>query len=118
MKKPQLLREGTGRTTVSLSTHAMGEDLVVYVFNEQAHLGAIAVADYSPAEGRVSTSVITRLGHKDDVIASSAARKLCKHLKSPVCVIAGIHLDGITVDEISRIMQNCDKLVEKFIHSP
>jgi len=115
MIKPQLLREGTGRASVSLSTYSMGEDLVVYLFNERAHLGAVAVAEYSPAEERTSTSIITRLGHKDDVVASNAARRLCKHLKSPVCVIAGIHLDGITMDELTQITKNCDKLVERLI---
>jgi len=109
-----LLSQGAGRTKVSLSAQSIGNDLIVCLFNERGHLGAVAVADYCHAENRVSTSIITRLGHKDDSVAYSAAHKLCKQLKEPVCAIAGIHVDNITDDEIGQIMQNCDKLVEEF----
>jgi gallate decarboxylase subunit D len=105
--------EGTGRTRVTLSAQPIGSDLVVRLFNDCAHLGAVAVADYSAEENRASTSVITRLGHKDDVVAQRAAHKLCKLLKKPVCVIAGIHLDGIADEEIAEIIRNCDSLTEK-----
>ena len=115
--KPVLLHEGEGRTRVSLSVQSIGRDLVVCVFNEQAHLGAVAVADYSHEEDRASTSIITRLGHKDDVVASNVAHKLCRNLKKPVCAIAGIHLDDITEEEIAEIIRNCNKLVDTLVGS-
>lgn len=107
------LSEGTGRTRVSLSTNLIGDDPVVCIFNEIAHMGAVAVADYSTEENRASTSVITRLGHKDDVVACRAAQKICRALKKPVCVVAGIHLDDITDDEIAEVVRNCDRLAER-----
>jgi gallate decarboxylase subunit D len=112
--KSLLIREGTGRTEVTLSAQSIGNDLVISIFNDHGHIGAVAVADYCDAENRASCSVITRLGHKDDAIAYSAAHKLCKQFRVPVCAIAGIHLDDITKEEIARIMQNCETLVEKF----
>jgi len=112
-----LLSEGNGRTQVSLSTQRIGSDLIVCIFNERGHIGAVAVADYSPAENRASASVITRLGHKDDSIACCAAHALCKQFRAPVCTIVGIHLDNITSEEIMQITQNCDKLVQKSINS-
>ena len=108
-----LLSEGKGRTQVSLSTDFIGKDLIVCLFNEQGHLGAVAIADFSNTEHRASTSVITRLGHKDDSVAYNAAHKLCKRLKRPVCSIAGIHLDDITDEEIAQIARNCDVLVDE-----
>jgi hypothetical protein len=112
--KSVLMAEGTGRTEVTLTAQSIGNDLVVFLFNGRGHLGAVAVADYCDKENRASTSVITRLGHKDDTVAYNAAYKLCKQLKAPVCAIAGIHLDDITKDEIEQILQNCNILVEKF----
>jgi hypothetical protein len=106
------LSEGTGRTKISLSAQLMGKDLIVCIFNEQGHLGAVAVSEYSEEEKRASTSVITRRGHKDDSVAYRAAYELCKHLKEPVCVIAGIHVDHITSEEITQITRNCDRLVD------
>jgi hypothetical protein len=110
-----VLREGTGRTRVSLSAHSIGRDLIVCLFNKEGHIGAVAVADYQSEEGRASTSVITRLGHKDDWLARPSAHRLCKHLKAPVCVIAGIHVDGITQEEIVQITRNCDRLIDRLI---
>ena len=112
--KALLLREGSGRTEVALSAQSIGNDLVVCLFNDQGHLGAVAVAEYSKEENLVSTSVITRPGHKDDSAAYRAAHYLCKQLKTPVCAIAGIHVDAITEDEIAQILKNCDTLLEKF----
>jgi len=111
--EPVLLHEGTGRTRVTLSASAIGKDPIVCLFNDAGHIGAVAVAEYG--KNRTSVSVITRAGHKEDAVASAAARKLCKFLKKPVCVIAGIHLDNITEDEITQIVANCEKLVEKYI---
>jgi hypothetical protein len=111
--KSVLISEGAGRTKVNLSTQAIGNDLIVCIFNEHGHLGAVAVADYCHEENRASTSVITRLGHKDDSVAYNAAYTLCKELKGPVCAIAGIHLDDITQEEIAQILQNCSKLVNR-----
>ncbi len=115
--KSLLISEGHGRTKVTLSTHLMGSDPIICIFNECAHLGAVAVADYCREENQASTSVITRLGHRDDSVARDAAYKLCKRLKEPVCVIAGIHLDDITDEEIAQIIQNCDKLVDRLSRS-
>ena len=112
--KRVLLSEGKGRTKVHLSSHWIGKDLIVCLFNQQGHIGAVAVADYSRKEGRASTSVITRLGHKDDSIAYEAAYKLCKRLKRPVCAIAGIHVDNIAEEEIAEITQNCSTLIRRF----
>jgi len=111
--KLSLLSEGKGRTKVNLSSQLIGSDLIVCIFNECAHLGAVAVADYCHQESRASTSVITRIGHRDDSVAYNAAHKLCKRLKKPVCAIAGIHLDDITDEEITQIIHNCDKLVDR-----
>jgi gallate decarboxylase subunit D len=111
--KTVALSEGTNRTRVHLMTRPTGNDLVVFITNDQAHVGAVAVAEYSVGDDRASTSVITRHGHKDDLIAYMAAHILCRRTKRPVCAIAGIHLDTITKEEIDRITQNCGMLVER-----
>jgi len=85
------ISEGKGRTRVSLSTQWIGNDLILCIFNKQGHIGAVAVADFDHQENRASTSVITRLGHKDDSIAYMAAYRICRYVKEPVCAIAGIH---------------------------
>ena len=109
------LTEGEGRTKVSLSAYHMGGDLIVRIYNENAHIGAVALGEYDDKEGRASCSLLTRLGHKDDIVAQKAAYLVSKHTKKPVCVIAGIHVDDITQEEIAQILENTSNLVEGLI---
>lgn len=111
MSQFRLVR-GEGRTKVMMEGQHMGHELVVRLYNENAHLGAVAVGEYDEASGRVSTSVITLLGHKDDVVAQKAAHKLAKATMRPVCAIAGIHVDNITDTEIKEILSNCARLID------
>lgn len=109
------LTRGEGRTKVSLSAYHMGSDLVLCIYNENAHIGAVALGEYDYKEERASCSLLTRLGHKDDIVAQKAAYLISKHTKGPICVIAGIHLDNITKEEIEQILENTSNLVDGFI---
>ncbi len=109
------LTTGEDRTKVNLSAYHMGSDLVVCIYNENAHVGAVALGEYDYKEGRTSCSLLTRLGHKDDIVAQKAAYLISKHTKKPVCVIAGIHLDNITKEEMEQILENTSDLVDRFI---
>lgn len=109
------LTEGEGRTEVSLLAEAMGDDQIVRLYNENAHIGAVALGEYDFGHERSSVSIITRFGHKDDFIAQRAAYLISKHLKKPVCVIAGVHIDNITEAEIKQIVKNSNTLVTRFL---
>ena len=111
------LVKGEGRTKVKLLANNMGSDLIVCIYNENAHIGAVALGEYDHQQERASVSVITRLGHKDDAVAQKAAYLMRKSLKKPVCVIAGIHLDNITQVEIDKILTNAEIAVGEFINS-
>jgi hypothetical protein len=106
---------GEGRTRVSLSSSYLGNDLVIFIYNDNAHIGAVAVAEYDYDSGRTSTSLITRRGHKDDVVAQRVAYLVAKSTKRPACVIAGIHVDDITEIEINEIIGNVENLTNKLI---
>ena len=109
------ITKGEGRTRLSLSVQDFGGDLVVLICNENAHIGAVAVGEYDHKERRASTSVITRLGHKDDAIAQKAAYLISRRTKRPSCVIAGVHLDDITEEEIRQFLANANSLVEDLL---
>ncbi len=109
------ITKGEGRTRISLSVQGFGGDLAVFIYNENAHVGAVAVGEYDHKRARASTSVITRLGHKDDVIAQKAAYLITKHTKRPSCVIAGVHLDNITGEEIEKLLEVTDSYLKDFL---
>ena len=109
------ITKGEGRTRISLAVQDFGGDLVVFIYNENAHIGAVAIGEYDHKQNRASTSVITRLGHRDDVIAQKAAYLISKHTKRPSCVIAGVHLDNITEEEIEKLLEVADSCVKDFL---
>jgi hypothetical protein len=106
---------GEGRTKVYLAASRIGEAFLVCLYNQNIHLGAVAVAEPDPESGRVSTSVITRRGHKDDAVAQRAAYLVSKGTGKPVCAIAGIHIDNISAPEITRVLDNTEKMVHSFL---
>jgi hypothetical protein len=106
---------GQGRTKISLLANHIGNELIVLIHNENAHIGAVAIGEYDHKEERASCSVITRLGHKDDTVAYKAALSISKHTKKPVCVITGIHIDNITRQEIDKVLKNANSLVDKLL---
>jgi gallate decarboxylase subunit D len=111
------LKQGQGRTLVRLLAVDMGKDLAVRIFNAGAHIGAVAIGEYDPEHARSSVSVITRLGHKDDAIAQKAAYEISKNFQITVCVIAGVHIDNISKEEIEVILRNTSGIIQTFIGS-
>jgi hypothetical protein len=110
------LTKGEGRARVNVAVNSLGGDLVVRIYNQNAHIGAVAIGDYDYEHERVSVSVITRLGHKDDALAGEAAYLLSKSIRRPVCVIAGVHLDNITREEIDDILANTKIAISEIIN--
>ena len=110
------LTKGEGRARVNVTVNSMGSDLVVRIYNQNAHIGAVAMGDYDYEHERASVSVITRLGHKDDALAGEAAYLLSKSIRRPVCVIAGVHLDSITGAEIDKILANTKLAISEIIN--
>jgi hypothetical protein len=109
------LTKGKGRARINVTVNSMGRDLVVRIYNQDAHIGAVAVGDYDYRHERASVSVITRLGHKDDALAGEAAYLLSKSIRGPVCVIAGVHVDDITGAEIDKILANTKLAIDEII---
>jgi hypothetical protein len=110
------LTKGEGRARVNVTVNSMGSDLVVRIYNQNAHIGAVAVGDYDYEHKRASVSVITRLGHRDDALAAEAAYLLSKSIRRPACVIAGVHLDNITGEEIDEILANTRIAISEIIN--
>ncbi len=110
------LSKGEGRTRIELVAYYLGDDLIVFIYNENAHLGAVAVGEYDHKEKRASSSVITRSGHRDDEIAKRQAHLIARHTQKPVCVISGVHVDNITTREIADILGQADSLVTDLLN--
>jgi hypothetical protein len=109
------LSRGKGRTEVVLDAERFGSDFVVRIFNVNAHVGAVAVADYDAVRATASVSVIARPGHREGRIACNAARRISKAFGRSVCVVAGIHIEKASGDEIRKLVRNASVAVSAFI---
>ncbi len=105
------------RIQVYLQASEMGDGLVIRIFNEFTHIGAVAVGEYDAHSSLTSVSVLTRPGHKDDVVAQKAAYTISKSTHQPTCVIAGIHIQDITQDEIKQVLEITEQLVMELLNN-
>lgn len=103
------LEVGEGRTRVHLTANQFGDGYIVSVEGEGKHIGAVALATPHVSfkkKPSSSASIISRETHKDGELVSLVSQVLSKHLKVPVAVIGGIHIDEATMKEIDTILSN------------
>lgn len=108
-----------GRIVLRLTCVRMGRDLNVSLAGgDREHIGAVALAQARPSlsdPGRTSSSVsvLAILGHKEDELARGIASGLAAALGVTVCVACGIHLDGLTPEEMAEVPILAGELVEE-----
>jgi len=114
------ITEKDDRFEVKAAIHAMGRDILVVLSGGASHIGAVGIGQPRASlkyEGKISStgSVFTILGHKEDVIAKSMSEELAKNLNRTAVVVAGLHWDRLTTEELDRIMNICNRITEKII---
>jgi hypothetical protein len=113
--------EGEGRCHVWAFFFFLGEDLVVGIGGgERPHVGALAVAEPRPSGNKPdvissTSSVITLLSHKDDIVAREAADSIARETSRVVTVTAGIHVENATEKEIETLLENSRRVTQKII---
>jgi hypothetical protein len=96
-----------------------GEDIIIIIGGGKHHIGAVGISfpteSIVTGETTITTSVVTLPSHKDDIVAKKVSEKVSKKLNRKVTVIAGIHFDNLSKDDIGKILEACDKLTDKII---
>jgi gallate decarboxylase subunit D len=105
---------------VSAEVFTMGADLLVIVYGGLMHIGAVAMGQPRPSlsdPGTVSatSSVFSFLGHKEDRVVKPMAEELAKRLNKKVVVVAGIHWDALSTEEIAVVLELCERLKDRII---
>ena len=100
----------------------VGDDLVVSIWGgSKPHVGAVALSIprpslENPAKISSTSSVLTRLGHKEDEIVKKVAENISAALNKVVVVSAGIHWNNISDEEIGTIQSICETLTDQLIN--
>ncbi|MFW9920216.1 MAG: hypothetical protein ACFFED_11485 [Candidatus Thorarchaeota archaeon] len=103
-----------------VSHERIGTDLLVTILGgDEHHIGGAALAYPTKSHYRdattVSVNTITAPGHKDYLVANSAAERISRTLDIPVLVSVGIHVDHATKAQIDAIVTEVDSMVTALI---
>lgn len=55
--------------------------------------------------------------HRDDVISDKFAQALAQRLNTTVCVVSGIHFDGVSKQDIAEIVRASDEMLVRILAS-
>jgi hypothetical protein len=99
----------------------MGDDLCLALSGgEQEHIGAAAMAQAcpslaDPARTSATASVISLLGHKEDMLARELALRVAGVLNVAVCVVCGIHIAHPTPGKLEELVAASRCLVDSLL---
>jgi gallate decarboxylase subunit D len=111
----------TGRFSLEALVVTIGPDLLVAIGGgTHPHVGAVALAVPRPSlqnhrRTSATSSVLTLLGHKEDVTAKTVSEALAAALKRNVVVTAGIHWDNLKPEDIGAINELTQRLIAKIV---
>ena len=99
----------------------MGDDICLTLSGgEQEHIGAAAVAQprpslADPARTSATASVITLLGHKEDILVRELSLKVARTLNVTACVVCGIRIQNPTPGMLEEMVAASHGLVNDFL---
>ncbi len=99
---------------------SMGEDITLAVYGGgNPHVGSVVMATARQSltgEGISATSsVLNRVGHKDEAIARRFAEEAAKAKNCTAVCVCGIHVDGMTPDQIQETEAAADRLLARVL---
>lgn len=80
------------------------------------HISAVfRCAGCAAAEPRIEKILLP--AHRDDVISDKFAQALAQRLNTTVCVVGGIHFDGVSKQDIAEIVRASDEMLVRILAS-
>ncbi len=100
-----------------------GNGLVAQLMGgEEPHVGAVVMSVPRPSlavPGALGCNsfVLPLVGHKDDEIAKPVAEEMAVHYGRTVVVIAGIHVENASSEDIEQLTTNCREAVRLLLEN-
>ncbi len=113
------ITEEEGPFRIYAEVRLLGNDCLVTVWGGTIpHIGAIGMAQVRPSlqdpgKAAATSSVFTYPAHKEDTVAKLMSEELARTLERNTVVVAGIHWDNLSEDDIKAIIQLCRRLIER-----
>lgn len=100
--------------TVVIRRFMMGKDVVFLVTGGTAHIGAAATA-YVTNRRDVRVEVLALPGHREGALAAELAETASRTLGRTVAVLAGIHLDRPSRQDIEQVVAEAKRKMRQII---
>jgi hypothetical protein len=119
--KKSVVSISKGKFKLHAHTQRMGQDLLVSIWGgTRPHIGAVGMAIPRPSlrdpkKWSATSSNFTFIGHKEDALVKGVSEKLATELKRNVVVVAGIHWDDLTAQEIEIIENLTQKISDQIL---
>lgn len=103
---------GEGRRRVYLDIIMAGDDIVIRIGGgERPHIGAISICT-----GADKPLTLSLPGHKDYLVSHIAAQKIFNETGRNTLVIAGIHVDDASGEDIRELMNNAEECIRRLVN--
>ncbi len=98
----------------------MGKDYTLAVYGgDTPHVGSVVMSVARPSltgEGTgVTSSILTGVGHKDDVVGKIFAETVAKKKDCTVVCACGIHVDHMEAAQIDLVKEKSARLLERVL---
>ena len=105
---------GEGRYAVFVTAVVTADGIsATFCGGDKPHVGgmAMSIPRVSKQGNKPScdTWIVPVPGHKDQEVAAQAAQLICLQTGMTAAVVAGIHIDQATPEEIALIVKNCQE---------
>lgn len=97
---------GKKNTEVFYEIEEIGDDLQITIKGGAVHIGGIGLVSNG------NYDILSVLNHKEYEIIQPLADRLTKYEDLTILIVAGIHVDDITLDEINEIIKNNIRAIE------
>ena len=103
-----------GRDYFSMHPLPEGEQRAAIVHHSGVQKMVIAI-NLEPDNAEQALWILPVPGHKDSIVADKASDRICRELRMPAVVTAGIHVDNATAGQIADIEAACVLLSDRLI---
>ncbi|WP_027356343.1 prenylated flavin chaperone LpdD [Desulfofundulus thermocisternus] len=114
---------GEGKHRVQLQATLTGDGIILTLLGgEKPHIGAMVMSIPRPsmADPRklsCNSTLVPRLGHKEDEIVKPLAEKLAKASGQVVVAIAGLHVENAQKEDINLLIDNSWQVMQQLLNA-
>jgi gallate decarboxylase subunit D len=111
-----------GRFEVTALVYELGVDCLIILYGgTRPHIGAVGLGQVRPSlrdpdKISATSSVFTYVGHKEDIVAKAFSEELTRKLGRNTVVVAGIHWDDLSEEDIEAIRDVCRILSDRIVN--